>query len=163
MTLYDGVTVTSSLTVHVRLAPIAGSNAASGHFVDAGSTYAYREAGGGDFLDPCVSHSVWTAIGNAAFVPDGLIALDLEALPDTRADLAVQGGFTTRGTVIIGCDFQQSYVTEGGFAPTCGDSLSTLVGALTPAGKIDFKCTAPTVTPTGSGTITVTGTLTRAP
>lgn len=156
------------LTVHVRLLPRAGSDGVTGWFDDGGSTYEYE--GSSLYQDgppDCVRVDSRTSTGSGSFgSSDREISLFVD--PAHGPLLRVSVTYTLSGNN-KSCD---GVVTKGsadfGWLPSCGDAVAAAAGTGRMLGKpnasdrsIDFTCSGPTIHQVGSGTITVSGSLTR--
>lgn len=155
-----------TLTIHVRLKPQAGYDGVTGWFDDDGSTYEYQSSGlyhTADSFDPtCVTDNDWTSNGSGSFGTDSTIDLTVDSQPPGEASLGVAIKAPSTSKFTMTCLGQTQTITgtsDGGWAPYCGNS-SFLTGAPAAAnGSHDFACSAPR--PNGTGSLTVSGSLTR--
>ena len=156
------------LTVHVRLVPRAGSDGVTGWFDDGGSTYEYD--GSSLYQDGpqgCVRVDNRTSTGSGSFgSTDRHISLFVD--PAHGDLLGVDVAFTMNMNN-TSCD-RVATISSGddGWFPSCGDDVADAAGHGRLLGKpkasdgsIDFTCSGPTIHQVGSGTITVSGSLTR--
>jgi hypothetical protein len=157
------------LTVHVRLVPRAGSDGVTGWFDDGGSTYEYE--GSGLYQDGprgCVRVDNRTSTGSGSFgSTDRQISLFVDPAHGDLLGVDVAFTLTEKNA---SCD---GLVTNGSaddaWFPSCGDDVADAAGHGRLLGKpkasdgsIDFTCSGPTIHQgVGSGTITVSGSLTR--
>jgi hypothetical protein len=157
------------LTVHVRLVPRAGSDGVTGWFDDSGSTYEY--AGSSLYQDgppSCVRVDNRTSTGSGSFgSSDRQIALFVDP---ARGDLLGVNVTFTLNENNTSCDGVATISSgDGEWLPSCGDDVADAAGTGRLLGKpkasdgsIDFTCSGPMITQgVGSGTITVSGSLTR--
>jgi hypothetical protein len=156
-----------NLTVKVRLLPRAGSNGATGWFDDNGSTFEYDGSAHYQETDPlCIRNDDRTSTGSGTFgTGDNQISLSLD--PANGDLLQVQVMFTmTQNNA--SCDKTVKGSAPDGWQPSCGDAVADAAGTGRMLGKlnasdgsIDFTCTGPMITDVGSGTVTISGSLTR--
>ena len=157
-----------NLTVHVRLVPRAGSGGVTGWFDDGGSTYEYD--GSSLYQDgppSCIRVDNRTSAGSGSFgTADRQISLNVD--PAHGALLGVSVTFTLSENN-KSCDGAAT-ISSGPDAwfPSCGDAVADAAGNGRMLGKLkasdgsfDFTCSGPTIHQKGSGTITVSGSLTR--
>jgi hypothetical protein len=157
------------LTVHVRLVPRVGSDGVTGRFDDGGSTYAYE--GSGLYQDGpqgCVRVDNRTSTGSGSFgSTDRQISLFVDPVHGDLLGVDVAFTLTEKNA---SCD---GLVTNGSaddaWFPSCGDAVADAAGhgrllgiPKASDGSIDFTCSGSTIHQgVGSGTITVSGSLTR--
>jgi hypothetical protein len=158
-----------NLTIHVRLVPRAGSDGVTGWFDDGGSTYEYD--GSSLYQDGpqgCVRVDNRTSTGSGSFgSTDRQISLFVDPAHGDLLGVDVAFTMTEKNA---SCD---GLVTTGSgdelWSPSCGDAVADAAGhgrllgiPKASDGSIDFTCTGPTIhSGVGSGTITVSGSLTR--
>ena len=157
------------LTVHVRLVPRASSAGATGGFGDGGSTYEYE--GSGLYQDgppSCVRVDNRTSTGSGSFgSADRQISLSLDPAQGDLLGVSVTFTLSETSTNCDGVATKSS--GDDGWGPSCGDAVADAAGHGRMLGKpkasdgsIDFTCSGPTIHQgVGSGTITVSGSLTR--
>ena len=153
-----------NLSVKVRLLPRAG---ATGWFDDNGSTFAYEGSAHYQETDPlCIRNDDRTYAGTGSFgTEDNQISLFLD--PANGDLLLVRVAFTMTQTN-ASCDKTVKGSAPDGWQPSCGDAVADAAGTGRMLGKlnatdgsIDFTCTGPMITDVGSGTVTISGSLTR--
>jgi hypothetical protein len=155
-----------NLAVKVRLLPRVGSSGVTGWYDDNGSTFEYDGSAHYQETGLCPRNDDRTYAGSGSFgTDDNQISLFLD--PANGGVLQVQVMFTmTQNNA--SCDKTVTGSAPDGWRPSCGDAAADAAGAGRMIGKlnssdgsIDFTCTGPMITDVGSGTVTISGSLTR--
>ncbi len=132
-------------------------------FVDAGSSFVYSETStetDDQTASSCGMHVESSGKGGGAFAsPDGLIVGYYSSFEGT-VTLGVHAPYTQTGSLTTLCNGLTSKSTTAGLEnPACGDPAGgAIVGKIQPGNAIDFTCSEPFAI--GTGTVTVTGSLT---
>ena len=159
-----------NLTIHVRLVPRAGSDGVTGWFDDGGSTYEYDgSALYQDGPQGCVRVDNRTSTGSGSFgSTDRQISLFVDPAQGDLLGVDVAFTMTEKNASCGGLVTNSS--GDDLWSPSCGDAVADAAGhgrmlgiPKASDGSIDFTCSGPTIHQgVGSGTITVSGSLTRA-
>jgi hypothetical protein len=152
------------LTVHVRLQARPGED---DRFDDDGSTYEYEGSShiGQELGRGCQIGWDWSSTGGGPFgEPETHIFLSTDP-SSAGASLQIRVAYTTAGTMDAPClgPVTSEPLVDDWWSPSCG-TASRLFGATASDGRLDFSCTKPVPgreSEVGSGSLTVTGSLTR--
>ena len=156
------------LTVNVSLKPRAGSDGVTGWFDDFSSTYQYDGSAHYQETDPlCPRNDDRTSTGSGSFGGgDREISLFVDPANGTLLLVSVAFTMTEKNA---SCDVTTTGSIDDLWQPSCGGDVADAAGhgrllgiPKASDGSIDFTCSGPTIhSGVGSGTITVSGTLTR--